>query len=152
MQDLISRQAAIDAVIKRDANCGIDSAEVLKLLPSAETERKCGKWIKHETPQNVFSIECSECGCWFLHEHLVRNSFCPNCGAKNQYKWLIVEDHALGEDGNRGTERMIRQERFDTEEEAKIFMGGLRTNGWINRFVAREDEGYKPFKVGDDYC
>lgn len=40
--DLISRQAAIDAVIKRDANCGIDSAEVLKALPSAQPERK---WI-----------------------------------------------------------------------------------------------------------
>ena len=34
--DMISRQAAIDAVIKRDANCGIDSAEVLKTLPSAQ--------------------------------------------------------------------------------------------------------------------
>lgn len=44
-------------------------------------ERKRGKWIEHECPKNVFSIECSECGCWFLHEHLVRNSFCPNCGA-----------------------------------------------------------------------
>lgn len=39
MNDLISRQAAIDAVIKRDANCGIDSAEVLKLLPSAQIDR-----------------------------------------------------------------------------------------------------------------
>ena len=38
MDDLISRQAAIDAVIKRDANCGIDSAEVLELLPSAQPE------------------------------------------------------------------------------------------------------------------
>lgn len=36
--DVIYRQAAIDAVIKRDANCGIDSAEVLKLLPSAQPE------------------------------------------------------------------------------------------------------------------
>ena len=34
--DMISRQAAIDAVIKRDANCGFDSAEVLKTLPSAQ--------------------------------------------------------------------------------------------------------------------
>lgn len=36
MSELIDRQAAIDAVIKRDANCGIDSAEVLKTLPSAQ--------------------------------------------------------------------------------------------------------------------
>ena len=41
MADYISREAAIDAVIKRDANCGIDSAEVLKDLPSAQPER----WI-----------------------------------------------------------------------------------------------------------
>ena len=43
MTDLISRKAAIDAVIKRDANCGIDSAKVLKALPSAQPKR--GKWI-----------------------------------------------------------------------------------------------------------
>ena len=41
--DAISRQAAIDAVIKRDANCGIDSAEVLKLLPSAQPELRRGE-------------------------------------------------------------------------------------------------------------
>jgi len=43
MNDLISRQDAIDAVIKRDANCGIDSAEVLKNMPSAELpiKEKC---------------------------------------------------------------------------------------------------------------
>lgn len=39
MDNLISRRAAIDAVIKRDANCGIDSAEVLKTLPSAQPEQ-----------------------------------------------------------------------------------------------------------------
>ena len=38
MSDLISRQDAIDAVIKRDANCGIDSAEALKDLPSAQPD------------------------------------------------------------------------------------------------------------------
>ena len=39
MDDLIRRQAAIDAVIERDANCGIDSAEVLKTLPSAQPDK-----------------------------------------------------------------------------------------------------------------
>lgn len=43
--DTISRQMAIDAVIKRDANCGIDSAEVLKALPSAQPEQKKDEWI-----------------------------------------------------------------------------------------------------------
>lgn len=36
MADLISRQAAIDALRERDANCGIDSAEVIKALPSVQ--------------------------------------------------------------------------------------------------------------------
>ena len=47
MDDLISRQAAIDAVIKRDANCGIDSAEVLRSLPSAQPEIIRCKDCKH---------------------------------------------------------------------------------------------------------
>lgn len=41
--DTISRQAAIEAVIKRDANCGIDSAEVLKGLPSAQPDNRLTK-------------------------------------------------------------------------------------------------------------
>ena len=44
MDDLISRKAAIDAVIKRDANCGIDSAEVLKALPSAQPPLEEFEW------------------------------------------------------------------------------------------------------------
>lgn len=38
MARLIDRQAAIDALIERDPNCGIDSAEVIKELPSAQPE------------------------------------------------------------------------------------------------------------------
>lgn len=85
--DCISRQDAIDV-----CNCAIDLWEncigqgaliavkkKIENLPSAERK---GKWIEHENPKDVFSIECSECGCWFLHEHLVRNSYCPNCGAR----------------------------------------------------------------------
>ena len=43
MSDVISRQAAIDAVIKRDANCGIDSAEALKLLIRSIRSRDSSK-------------------------------------------------------------------------------------------------------------
>jgi predicted Zn-ribbon and HTH transcriptional regulator len=39
-----------------------------------------GKWIKHEQ-DGIEHLECDRCGVWFLHEHLTRNSFCPNCGA-----------------------------------------------------------------------
>ena len=38
MSDLISRQAAIDALLKADCGCGIDSADVIRKVPSAEPE------------------------------------------------------------------------------------------------------------------
>lgn len=41
MSDLIDRQAAIDALIERDPNCGIDGADVIKELPSAQPDQ----WI-----------------------------------------------------------------------------------------------------------
>lgn len=41
MSDLISRQDAMDALLKRDAGCGIDSAEVIKDLPSAQQWIPC---------------------------------------------------------------------------------------------------------------
>ena len=43
MDDLIYRQAAIEAVIKRDANCGIDSAEVLRSLSPIQLEKLTDK-------------------------------------------------------------------------------------------------------------
>jgi DNA-directed RNA polymerase subunit RPC12/RpoP len=71
MSDLISRQAAIEAVIKRDANCGVDSAEVLKALPSAQP---LTAYVIRDEDGN---IKCSNCGsheCW--------GNYCMNCGAQ----------------------------------------------------------------------
>ena len=49
--DTIDRQAAIDALIECDPNCGIDSAKVVKQLPSAQREiircRDCRWWNKY---------------------------------------------------------------------------------------------------------
>lgn len=81
MSDLISRRDAIDAVIKRDANCGLDSAEVLKALPPVQPERKTGRWI-----WDYEGYYCSECFC---HAYGCTNEclsgewhYCPKCGAK----------------------------------------------------------------------
>ena len=57
MDDLISRQAAIDAVIKRDANCGIDSAEVLKDLPSAQQWIPCSERLPEENGQYLITVK-----------------------------------------------------------------------------------------------
>ena len=40
---------------------------------------KTGHWIVH-MKDGISHIECSACRVWFLKSHLIRNSFCPNCG------------------------------------------------------------------------
>ena len=103
MQDLISRQAAIDAICKEGtrlerngtvAMCEIKQwcIDLLERLPSAQPERKKGKWIvgtvEHKyTHEHRDARQCSECGAMYFHyarqediEDVVPN-FCPNCGA-----------------------------------------------------------------------
>ena len=38
--------------------------------------RQTGEWIEHEK-----HLECPFCQTWYLRDHLIRNSYCPNCGA-----------------------------------------------------------------------
>ena len=81
MDDLISRQAAIDAVA-RDLNRGADLltdlfiagiSETLRKVPSAE-KRKKGAWTKE--------CACEFCGFKPWYERDIHTlSFCPNCGA-----------------------------------------------------------------------
>ena len=84
-QDLISRQAAIDALrvaywddniqSAKDDPCIVDAMtdwaiRQVKALPSVQPERKTGRWIDDN---------CSECGQYVFHGD-ARN-FCPNCGS-----------------------------------------------------------------------
>ena len=93
--DIISRQAAIDIV---EFECGEwrglakTIVEEIEKLPSAQPERKKGKWIvgtvEHKyTHEHRDARQCSECGAMYFHyarqediEDVVPN-FCPNCGA-----------------------------------------------------------------------
>ena len=105
MSDLISRQKAIDALGEKpvgetdwDLGCINQwewDTEILRTLPSAEPERKKGKWIEISwsepnpnlccTSYAIQSAKCSICGKYhttpYLH-NLVYFPFCPNCGAK----------------------------------------------------------------------
>jgi DNA-directed RNA polymerase subunit RPC12/RpoP len=105
MSDLIRRQDAIDAANRTDYR-GLTIEEVtwvtdevvkeLQKLPSAEQERKKGKWIEvhgYATPGGDPVWKCSECGKGIHVYGIEAPSYnrdytdghqwvaCPNCGA-----------------------------------------------------------------------
>lgn len=100
MSDLISRQAAIDAIndviadyipnlYGRYEALPLEMASAVNRLPSAQPTAehvRHGRWIEHpETDLGMIlkdCIECSECRVWFKSEYMFRRSFCPNCGAR----------------------------------------------------------------------
>ena len=85
MKDLIDRAMAINALDKRFDSIPMEqTTEILQLrkdlreLPSAQPERKRGKWEIYVI--SMFDGEgcrCSECGL----EGVPYWDFCPNCGA-----------------------------------------------------------------------
>jgi len=75
--DLISREALKKRVDEVFYNDEIEFKDLIDNAPTVE-ERPQGEWIYHKGFSE--SRECSVCGVW-LDWSLVRNSFCPNCGA-----------------------------------------------------------------------
>lgn len=49
--------------------------DALSRVPSAQQERKKGKWIP------VTNTRLVECECGFITDRLSDYNFCPNCGA-----------------------------------------------------------------------
>jgi len=89
MKDLISRQWLIECVnegwikfdTEKDENRFIHL--VRDIAPSAQPERKKGKWIEVNDAYNRISGRCSACG-WEAHmyeDDVVGMPFCPSCGA-----------------------------------------------------------------------
>lgn len=86
--DTISRAAAIE--VMRKAKDKSELHRMLVQLPSAQTERKKGKWIERN-PRNSPDcrlIECSECGNAYIvgyninyDDWIDRRNFCMKCGA-----------------------------------------------------------------------
>ena len=85
MDDLISRQAAIDATNKAfDRETLLNrfvrkvAIDAIKQLPTAE---KRGEWIEHNPHQWGLGIvyECDQCGEKINCE---TSNYCPNCGAR----------------------------------------------------------------------
>ena len=84
MDDLIRRLAAIDALDTGLWGVEWDKAlatAMLEDLPSAQPERKTGRWIPHEDEDGEhYGDKCSECGEWYVMPY-GKTNFCPNCGA-----------------------------------------------------------------------
>lgn len=93
MNDLISRQAAINACIKVKELHAYDEIEEIKALPSVEAEIvKLGKWLigvgENGEPIGTY---CSECGWSWVKGvaavnlnkalSLIKTPRCPYCGA-----------------------------------------------------------------------
>ena len=84
MSDPIERQAAIDVADRADYT-GLAVEDVkkvtdevvkeLKQLPSAQPERKMGKWI-YNSP---VTMKCDQCGFVIKDWDWHRFKFCPNC-------------------------------------------------------------------------
>ena len=79
--DAISRQAALKRWDELSVRGRTEFDQALMMLPSVSVAEKTGHWIEHEH-NGIGHIECSECQSWFLMAHLLKNSYCPNCGAR----------------------------------------------------------------------
>lgn len=98
MSDTISRQAAIAYAISgrvrtlptsEDGENWIRTEDVrqsLSTMPSAQPERKKGKWILECDAEgegdNLY--RCPECGCNYSCQEYDIPNFCPNCGSYNR--------------------------------------------------------------------
>lgn len=101
MDDLISRQVAIDAILHNQEvysnNFGdnpidrytvaiIDNdVQTIAQLPSAE---RVGKWIDMNTSTTMYMprYKCSICNEWAS-----KSNYCPNCGARMEVKNELME-------------------------------------------------------------
>ena len=86
MDDLISRQAAIDAIWSATPSDELVQGaieEEIWELPSAEPDRKKGKWIKEDRHAAIYKYCCSECKAY----HRAMYDYCPSCGADMRGEW-----------------------------------------------------------------
>ena len=81
MSDLISRQAAIDALETTsfdDYGDYMRARELIEGLPSAEPEQKRGKWTHEDCHAMTYKYCCSNCNA----HHRAMYNYCPSCGAR----------------------------------------------------------------------
>lgn len=92
MDDLISRQAAIDFIKEHSYPVRYDNTSIeqgmtvtgieqaLNEMPSIQPNQKTGRW-EHDGGHFANRWICSQCGYKFYFEKS-EAKYCPNCGAK----------------------------------------------------------------------
>lgn len=91
MNDLISRQAAIDKLNERQRkliycfgfeNDAVKIMDIAKSIiiatPSTEPERESAEWVKNDNG----TYSCSKCQSWIPKEQRHYARFCLHCGSK----------------------------------------------------------------------
>ena len=93
MSDLIDRKKALDEISKIDTSIipsgwvkGYvdetikETQRIIRTLPSAEPERKKGKWSNYKDEHCCSVCKCVVIsGCW---DDEIRYDYCPYCGAE----------------------------------------------------------------------
>lgn len=91
--DLISRQAAIDALMKQDSNCGIDAARTIETLPSVDAVevvrcKDCHFW--EPMPSISATPEYHECKARpLIRLHTAAEEFCSR-GQRKEDDWKPI--------------------------------------------------------------
>lgn len=100
MSDLIRREDALKALLKLPCKIDSDNYTWIRLsdafgtidedVPSAEPERKKGRWIEQDDSWDGVYYECSVCKeAYTLIDGTPSDNlyhFCPNCGADMRYE------------------------------------------------------------------
>ena len=92
--DVISRAEAIDDLRRRDPSQIWDTADIevwINDLPSAQPERKTGRWIGHKADDpdwqrddgTPIMLMCSVCKAFVINNGASGWNYCPNCGSYN---------------------------------------------------------------------
>lgn len=58
-----------------------DFRDLIKKIPSAQPERKKGKWVEYDGDWLKTMCKCSKCGAMIDINEKYRNFFCYHCGA-----------------------------------------------------------------------
>ena len=88
MSDLISRQAAVEAVQDVDTRETVSVSEEVKAINALPSAEKTGKWIlaknqsKEDTENGNYRYVCSECDYSDIHAKTQEVPYCWHCGAK----------------------------------------------------------------------